>query len=130
MGFILNFLACAGTYYLLSITDSIETLYLSKIPSVCMAGFLCAQCAIAKITEEGPDRIVTLGRLTTAYTIGGVFGPYLGGILGSSGDYFVGAKYATIGSLIACVAVLALNIKEGDKDEKNKSKIDIKEDKD
>ena len=77
---------------------------------MCMAGFLCAQCAIAKVTDQGPDRIETLGRLTTAYTIGGVIGPYLGGVLGSTGDYLVGAKYATIGSLFSAVAVLGLQI--------------------
>jgi OCT family organic cation transporter-like MFS transporter 18 len=81
-GFILNFLACALHYYILSITDSIEMLYLSKIPSICMGGFLCAQCAMAKVTVAGPDRIQTFGRLTTAYTVGGVIGPYLGGVLG------------------------------------------------
>lgn len=54
---------------------SIEMLYISKLPTVAMAGFLCAQTAIAKVTDEGPDRLTALGRLTTAYTIGGVIGP-------------------------------------------------------
>jgi len=71
-----------------------------------MSGFLCAQCAIIRVTEEGPDRLKALGFLTTSYTIGGVIGPYLGGILGSSGDYFVGANYAIIGSIFSAVVVM------------------------
>ena len=40
-----------------------------------MGGFLCAQTAVATVTEPGPQRLTALGRLTTAYTIGGVAGP-------------------------------------------------------
>jgi len=72
-GFIVNFLACALQYWLLSISNSLTILYLSKIPGVAVAGFLCAQTAIAKITTEGQERIQALGRLTTAYTVGGVW---------------------------------------------------------
>ena len=39
------------------------------------------------------ESLVYTGRLTTAYTIGGFFGPWLGGVLGSTGDYYLGAKY-------------------------------------
>lgn len=107
-GFIITFLSCAASYYILSVTTSIEMLFVSKIPAAFVAGFLCAQTAIAKVTEEGEDRITALGRLTTAYTIGGIGGPYLGGILGASGDYFIGAQYATAGCLFAACLVMLL----------------------
>jgi OCT family organic cation transporter-like MFS transporter 18 len=107
IGFGVNFLCCALTYYILANCTSIEMLYISKLPGIGMAGFLCAQTAVSRITE-GEDRIVALGRLTTSYTIGGSLGPYLGGILGSTGDYYVGAKAATVGSLIACVVAFLL----------------------
>jgi MFS transporter, OCT family, solute carrier family 22 (organic cation transporter), member 18 len=93
-GFILSFLSSAVYYFLLCNTDSMEMLYVSKLPTLGIGAFLCAQCAIAKVTAQGPERIAALGRITTSYTIGGVIGPYLGGIIGSTGDYFVGARYA------------------------------------
>ena len=49
-----------------------------------------------------------MGRLTTSYTIGGFVGPYLGGLLGSTGDYFLGAKLAAAASLFAAGFVLLL----------------------
>jgi len=107
-GLTVNFLACAMQYYILSITSSLEMLYLSKVPGMMMGGFLCAQTAIAKVTAEGSERIQALGRLTSSYTVGGFFGPFLGGVLGSSGDYFLGAKLATAGSLIAVGLVMLL----------------------
>ena len=108
IGFLLNFLACAATYFLLSITDSMEMLYASKIPGIGMAGFLCAQTAVSQLTPAGPERIQALGRLTTAYTIGGIVGPYCGGLLGAKGDYFLSAKLAVAGSLLAAAASITL----------------------
>ena len=35
--------------------------------------------------------------------MGGVIGPFLGGHLGASGDYVLGARLATAGSLLAVV---------------------------
>jgi len=83
-------------------------LYMSKIPGIGMAGFLCAQTAVSQLTNAGPERVQALGRLTSAYTIGGIIGPYLGGWLGSQGDYFLGAKLAMLGSLIAAACCLML----------------------
>lgn len=104
-GLVINFLACATCYYILSITDTIELLYLSRVPGLAMAGFLCAQTAVIKLTRAGPERLAALGRLTSAYTIGGVIGPYVGGQLGATGDYFVGARLACAGSLLAVALV-------------------------
>lgn len=39
---------------------------------------------------------------------GGIAGPYLGGILGAKGDYFVGARFATLGCLVAAMLVMLL----------------------
>ena len=46
-------------------------------------------------------------------------------MLGSTGDYLVGARYATIGSLLSAVAVLALQI-EDDKVEQTNSDFEKK----
>jgi OCT family organic cation transporter-like MFS transporter 18 len=108
VGFAINFLGCALQYYMLATTTSIEMLFASKIPGVFMAGFLCAQTAVSVLTAPGTERVTVLGRLTTAYTVGGVIGPYLGGWLGATGDYFVSARYACGGSLLAAVLVLFL----------------------
>ena len=105
VGLIINFMACASCYYTLSITNSIAMLYLSKLPGIAMTGFLCAETAVFKLTKEGEERVKALGRLYTSYTIGGVLGPFIGGHLGASGDYYVGARYATYGSLIAVILV-------------------------
>lgn len=64
--FALNFCACAASYGILSAADSLRDLYISKLPTVFMTGFLCAQTAVAKLTVPGPDRVSQLGRLTMA----------------------------------------------------------------
>lgn len=107
-GLIINYLACACSYYILSIATSVELLYLSTVPGIAMAGFLCAQTAMIKLTEPGADRVAALGGLTAAYTIGGFVGPYIGGQLGATGDYYFGAQCAAMGSLIAVGLVLVL----------------------
>ena len=71
-----------------------------------MAGYLTAQTAIVKSTPQGPERIKALGRLTSAYTLGGVCGPYLGGLLGSNGDYVLGARLAAAGMGLAGILML------------------------
>ena len=42
-GLVINFVACAINYYLLSVATTLPVLFLSKVPGVAMAGFLCAQ---------------------------------------------------------------------------------------
>jgi len=100
-GFLLTFVSSALSYYLLSISTSINILYLSKIPTVFQSGFLCAQLSVSQLTADGTDRVAALGRLTMCYTIGMVLGPALGGFLGASGDYYFGAKLSAIGSLVS-----------------------------
>ena len=132
-GLIINFLACASCYYMLSITDSVTMLYLSKLPGIAMTGFLCAETAVFKLTKGGEERVKALGRLYTSYTIGGVLGPFIGGHLGASGDYYIGAKMATYGSLIAVLLVwfgLPSNmdhIKDQESEGKGKKTILIKD---
>ena len=103
--FTLNFLGCAASYALLARADTLEALYLSKVPAVFMAGFLCAQVAVAKLTPDGSaERTAALARLTSAYTVGGVVGPALGGQLGVT----TAAKLAVAGSLLAVGLVMLL----------------------
>jgi len=52
-------------------------------------------------------RARALGRMTTAYTLGATMGPYLGGRLAEHGDLYVGAKVATIGSLLSVALSMA-----------------------
>jgi predicted MFS family arabinose efflux permease len=79
----------------------LQMLYISKIPTILQAGFLCAQVAASQLTNDGPERVKALGLLTTSYTIGSVIGPSVGGMLGASGDYYLGAKLAVAGSLLS-----------------------------
>ena len=102
--FALNFVACAASYGLLWQASSMAGLYASKVPTLFMAGFLCAQTAAAKLTPAGPARAGALGRLTTAYTLGGVVGPAVGGRIGNE----VAAPLAVAGSLLAALLVLLL----------------------
>jgi len=113
VGFLVNFLACASSYYLLSEATSIEYLYASKIPGMFMAGFLVAQSACLKgiqlssseqKQQQQQQRMEVLGKLTASYTVGATIGPTIGGILGASGDYYLGAKLAYFGSLL-CAAL-------------------------
>jgi MFS family permease len=84
-------------------------LYISKIPTIFQAGFLCAQSAIAETTPDGAERMQALGRLTVAYTIGSIIGPSLGGFLGSTGDYYFGAQLAVMGSFLSVFLCLFMS---------------------
>jgi len=109
----------------------VHSLALSFPTGIAMAGFLCAQTAVIKLTEEGPVRLAALGRLTSAYTIGGVLGPYIGGQLGSSGNYTLGAQSACAGSILAILLVFLLpsHLDAEDKEEDEEEDDDDKEDK-
>lgn len=109
--FILVFISSALSYGILANSNSMEMLYLSKVPAVFQAAFLVAQAIVATAmpSESGSSsRAAALGRLTTAYTIGATIGPTVGGLIGSSGDYYLGAKLAVIGSLISAMLAFAL----------------------
>ena len=77
LGFIISFLASAACYAMLSQATTLEILYLSKIPTLLQAGFLCAQVAASQATNDGADRVTALGRLTMSYTIGKVLISFL-----------------------------------------------------
>lgn len=107
-GFIVSFLGSAACYALLSESTSLSILYMSKIPSIFQAGFLCAQVGVTQVTGSGTDRVIALGRLTMSYTIGSVIGPAVGGMLGATGDYYYGAKLAVAGSLLSILLTLLM----------------------
>ena len=52
-------------------------------------------------TPEGSARVAALGRLTVCYTIGSIIGPGVGGLIGASGNYYLGAQASVIGSLFS-----------------------------
>mmetsp|Transcript_22958 Transcript_22958/g.25126 ORF Transcript_22958/g.25126 Transcript_22958/m.25126 type:complete len:420 (+) Transcript_22958:25-1284(+) len=108
-GFLVSFGASALCYLLLSQSTDLSILYVSKIPAIFQAGFLCAQAAISQITEDGPERVRALGLLTFSYTIGSIIGPTVGGFLGASGDYYLGAKLAVAGSILSMILTLFMD---------------------
>ena len=75
-------------------------LYLSKIPALVQHAFLCAQTILSVDVIEA-DRAQALGMLMTSYTIGATIGPFVGGLVGASGDYYFGAQLATGGSILS-----------------------------
>jgi OCT family organic cation transporter-like MFS transporter 18 len=107
-GFYLNFAASALSYFILSESKTLFMLYLSKVPTMFQAGFLCAQVALTQKEFDPSSRVALLGRLTTAYTLGAIVGPYIGGYLGTTGDYYYGAKVACVGSLLSLVITFFL----------------------
>ena len=121
-GFIVSFLASACCYALLSQATTIEILYLSKVPTIFQAGFLCAQVAASQVTMDGAERVQALGRLTMSYTVGSVIGPTVGGILGASGDYYMGAKIAVAGSLLSAVLTLFMTTEQAIDETKDSTK--------
>lgn len=122
--FVISFVASALSYWLLSQSTTMSILYLSKVPTIFQAGFLCAQVAASQITSDGKERVAALGRLTTSYTVGMVIGPYVGGILGANGDYYLGAKLAVAGSLISAVLILFLPNTSADDKKTSHSTVD------
>jgi MFS transporter, OCT family, solute carrier family 22 (organic cation transporter), member 18 len=82
VGFILSYAAAGISYHLLSQSKAMIILYISKIPTILQAGYLCGQLAVSQVTNDGPERLTALGRLTMSYTIGSIIGPTLGGYLG------------------------------------------------
>jgi OCT family organic cation transporter-like MFS transporter 18 len=104
----LVFLASAMSYAILASASTMPLLFLSKVPTVLQHAFLVAQAAAAISTgTNAAARAQALGRMTTAYTIGGTIGPALGGFLVETmGDLYLGAKLAVVGSLVSVVLSL------------------------
>jgi MFS family permease len=59
------------------------------------------QSAVVETTPEGSARVAALGRLTVCYTIGSIIGPLVGGLIGATGDYYLGAQASVVGSLLS-----------------------------
>lgn len=106
-GFLLVFAGSALSYGMLSIATTMSMLYLSKIPALLQHAFLVAQTLVSvHIPEE--DRAQALGLLMTAYTIGATVGPLLGGLIGATGDYYLGARLACAGSVLSMFLTLLI----------------------
>jgi OCT family organic cation transporter-like MFS transporter 18 len=105
----LVFLASALSYAILASATNMNLLFLSKVPTALQHAFLVAQAAAAISTgSNAAARAQALGRMTTAYTIGGTIGPALGGwLVDTMGDLYLGAKLAVFGSLISVVLSVA-----------------------
>lgn len=117
--FVVVFLSSACSYALLARATSLAWLYASKVPTMLQAGFLVAQALVASSTRNDNERAAALGKLTTAYTVGATVGPALGGVLGASGDYYLGARLAVAGSVLsACLALMLPEAIQKKKEEK------------
>ena len=108
LGLIINFVSSGLSYYLLSVSTSISILYMSKVPTVFQAGFLCAQLAVTQLTATSEERILLLGRLAMTYTVGSVLGNIIGGYVGASKDYYFAARIAVVGSIVSIILTLAM----------------------
>merc|ERR1711871_538153 len=95
-GFILVFTGSALSYGLLASATSMPLLYLSKVPALLQHAFLVAQTLVS-VSVPAEHRAQALGLLMTSYTIGATIGPFVGGLVGSTGDYYLGAQLATAG---------------------------------
>lgn len=96
--------ACALSYAILSQSHNMTMLFISKVPTIFQAAFLVAQATASTATRgDATLRAAALGRMTTAYTVGATIGPALGGYLAESGDFYLGAKLAVVGSLVSVV---------------------------
>ena len=107
-GFLINFAASALSYFILSQATSLPLLYLCKVPTAFQMGFLCAQIAVAQDGADSSGRVENLGRVSAAYTIGSIIGPYVGGFLGASGDYYYGAKLSCGASVLSLLITFLL----------------------
>ena len=118
----LVFGASALSYAILAGAYDLQTLFLSKIPTILQAAFLVAQATAATSTAGNTSaRAAALGRMTTAYTVGATLGPAIGGFLAEKGDFYIGAKLAVFGSLVSVVlSLIFLPNVVHHKDEKSK----------
>ena len=115
------FSASALSYAILSQSHDLTMLFISKIPTIFQAFFLVAQATSSAATHgDSSLRAAALGRMTTAYTIGATVGPAIGGTLAESGDYYAGARFAVVGSLIS--AILSLLFLPGNEEKKTSDK--------
>jgi len=124
-GFIFVFVGSALSYGLLAYSTSMSMLYLSKVPALLQHAFLVAQALVSvSVPEEDLDQ--ALGFLMTAYTIGATVGPFVGGLVGATGDYYLGAKLAAAGSILSVLLTLLIpskdTLKDDHKDEGKKKK--------
>jgi len=114
-GFMLVFAGSALSYGLLSVATTMSMLYLSKVPALLQHAFLVAQTLVSVHIDED-DRAQALGMLMTAYTVGATIGPLLGGLIGATGDYYLGARLACGGSVLSMLLTLLIPPKETDTD--------------
>ena len=70
----LVFLSSAISYGILALATDMNMLFYSKVPTVLQHAFLVAQAAAASSTVGNESaRAQALGRMTTAYTVGGMY---------------------------------------------------------
>lgn len=110
--FMFVFAGSALSYGILSCATSMSMLYLSKLPALLQHAFLVAQTIVSVVVVEA-ERAEALGLLMTSYTVGATIGPFVGGVLGASGDYYLGARLAAAGSVLSVVLTMFIPAPEG-----------------
>eukprot|EP01013_Petalomonas_cantuscygni_P043398 TRINITY_DN8161_c0_g1_i1.p1 TRINITY_DN8161_c0_g1~~TRINITY_DN8161_c0_g1_i1.p1 ORF type:complete len:643 (+),score=99.85 TRINITY_DN8161_c0_g1_i1:72-2000(+) len=94
VGLTVNFVSCAVIFTSYATVSSVTGFLISNIPYMFVAGFLYAQAGVVRLTPPGTDRLVALGRLASAYAIGGIVGSYTGGRIGTDNVATVAAVAA------------------------------------
>ncbi|CAF0982134.1 unnamed protein product [Didymodactylos carnosus] len=96
------------SYVLLYYANSVELLFLSKLPTFLMSAMHSSQAYVAYLSDEN-DRAKALGRLSLSYGIGFIVGPFLGGMCSKHIGYSNIALVAAVGEFLV-VLILFISL--------------------
>ena len=107
---LLSFFSSALCYLMQANADTMAMLYLSQVPTIFQHAFMGATAFITDRTDA-VTRAHMLGYCSVAYGVGMLFGPALGGWLGTGhmgSDLSTSAWIAAAGSLLSCLSILLM----------------------
>lgn len=81
----LSLLASAFSYLLTGMASSLLTLYLAQIPTLAQHAFMAGRSYFGLTSKKTSDRALLLAYVSTAYSIGMVCGPAVGGMISEYG---------------------------------------------
>lgn len=101
----LSLMASAVSYFLSGMATDMSMLYLAQIPTLAQHAVMASRSYFSLSVEEGSNRAKMLGYVTSAYAVGLICGPFIGGILSDSGLQ-VAAMVAAVVSLFNTIFVI------------------------
>jgi OCT family organic cation transporter-like MFS transporter 18 len=104
MALTLAMAASASTYFILSVTNSIPLLFLSRLPGFFMHAFHGAQMVMTDVSGH-EDRADALGKLGVSYGLGMAVGPYIGGYFSTHYSEQFASGVAGTGCIIAIAII-------------------------